>query len=388
MSQASEIDLLTTRASEHPNSTLQELDALIKKRIDALPSVDTMTLSRPEFGAYEENRQIKTIVSEICKHAKAEIAQRMHDEYFAAGPLEKLFLDPLITEIIVNGGDSIWYEKSGRLFRAEDCFLSALSYRNFIVRLGREAGLHANLDCPFADGQWRGCRVHLIIPPAAGDQTVLTLRRHPKSPWTLESLEALGWATSSATATLKSLITERKNFLVVGATGSGKTSVLNACLQQVPNNERSLLIEDTSELCVPNGASTKLLTRKDPQALLKEVNQSDLVRQALRMRPDRIVMGEIRGPEAKDLLMAFATGHSGCMGTLHADSARQALIRLEMLIQLGAAQWSLHAVRTLILLSLHAIVVVEKTKEGLRRLGGVYRISSLEEIGFLVEKTA
>ena len=246
----------------------------------------------------------------------------------------------------------------------------------------------ASLDCPFADGRWRDMRVHLIIPPASGDEAVVTLRRHPKNPWTLDRLGEKQWATSDQMRALRSLVLEKKNFLVIGGTGSGKTSVLNACLHEVPSGERALIIEDTSELNAPNDVSTKLLSRRDPQGHLREIDQSELLKQALRMRPDRIIMGEVRGGEAKDLLMAFATGHRGCMGTMHADNARQALLRMEMLIQVGAPMWNVQAVRSLIWLSLQAVVVVGRTPSGERKLEGIYKIASLEDIGFLIEKTA
>ncbi len=383
--------------------SLLHIDKEIRRRIEALPPVDPLTIARREFKPGEENRDIRKIVEETCASLAPlandavdaddaidanSVRERMIHEYFAAGPLENLMDDAAITEIIVNGPESIWIEKCGKLQRIADRFLSALTYRNFIFRMSHEAGIQANLAHPFADGLWRHSRVHLMIPPASGEHTVITIRRHAKNPWTLDALEAAGWATPESMLALKKLVREHKNFLVVGPTGSGKTSVLNACLFEIPENERTLMIEDTSELRVPNAASAKLLTRKDAQEILREITQADLLKQALRMRPDRLVMGEIRGAEAKDLLMAFATGHTGCMGTLHAESARQALLRLEMLIQLGAAQWSLQAVRTLIHLSVQAVVVVGRTHEGVRRLEGIFKISSLEEVGFLVEKIA
>jgi pilus assembly protein CpaF len=342
------------------------------------------------FGSdgLDEEHQIREIVNQAVAPLSSELKDRVHDEYFGAGPLTPFLEDPAVTEVIVNGRDSIWVERDGRLARAEDRFFSALTYRNFVARLSREAGIQASLDVPFADGHWRGCRVHLIIPPASGDQAVVTLRRHPVNPWTLDRLGENRWASPEALAQIRELVSEKRNLLVVGCTGSGKTSVLNACLNTLSASDRAVIIEDTSELHAPNAASTKLLTRRDPHGQLREIDQSELLKQALRMRPDRLIMGEIRGAEAKDLLMAFATGHSGCMGTLHADSARQALLRLEMLVQLGAPQWNLHAVRTLILLSVHAIIVVGRTKEAGRKLEGIYRIASLEDIGFLVEKTA
>lgn len=367
--------------------SLHELNRKITNAIRKLPAANPLTLITADEHDSDADSQVRKIVDQICADAPEALRVRMHDEYFRAGPIEVLFNDPLITEIIVNGSDSIWFERSGRLEPLADCFLSDLSYRNFIARMSREASMQASLDCPFADGKWRGCRVHLIIPPASGDQAVVTLRRHPLSPWTFENLLRREWARPEAVSALNSLISSRANFLIVGCTGSGKTSVLNACLGQLSHTERTIIIEDTSELCIPNSISSKLLTRKDAQGLLRDIDQGELLRQALRMRPDRLVMGEIRGGEAKDLLMAFATGHSGCMGTLHADSARQALLRLEMLIQLGAPQWSVHAVRTLIWLSLQAVVVVGRASDGRRKLDGIYRIASLEDIGFLIEKT-
>lgn len=365
---------------------LRQLNDVIAGELRLLPPADPMTIITNDAMNSDGETSVRRLLDRICTKASPEIKSRIFDEYFGAGPLEPLFKDPNITEVIVNGGDSIWFERQGRLERSDDIFLSELTYRNFIARLSRDAGIQATLDCPFADGRWREARVHLIIPPASGDQAVLTLRRHPDSPWTFARLAESGWAPEGSLRALRDLVQNRNNFLIVGGTGSGKTSALNACLGEFGPAERTLIIEDTSELRVPNAASSKLLTRRDSQGLLKEIDQGELLRQALRMRPDRLVMGEIRGGEAKDLLMAFATGHSGCMGTLHADSARQALIRLEMLIQLGAPQWSLSAVRTLIWLSLQAIVVVGRTKAGERRLEGVYKIASLEDIGFLIEK--
>ncbi|HVK62519.1 MAG TPA: ATPase, T2SS/T4P/T4SS family [Bdellovibrionales bacterium] len=356
---------------------------------DALGQLSvTNPFERSALETISEEEPARRALASACSGAPDEIRERLQREYFDAGPLVPLLSDSDVTEIIVNGPDSIWVERRGSLSMIEDRFLTALTYRNFVARLCREAQIIASLDCPFADGVWRGCRVHLIIPPASGEHAVVTLRRHPENPWTLDRLKEREWASASAIDALKALIRDHRNFLVIGGTGSGKTSVLNACLGEIESSARVVTIEDTSELKLPNRASTKLLTRRDPQGHLREIDQSELLKQALRMRPDRIVLGEIRGGEAKDLLMAFATGHKGCMGTMHADSARQALIRLEMLVQLGAPQWNLHAVRSLIWLSLNAVVVVGRTESGERKLDGIYRIASLEEIGFLIEKMA
>lgn len=362
--------------------SLADLNDAVVRGIEKLPAADPLRLAGQD--EVEGERRVRQIIADVCPEGLNRI--RLVNEYFGAGPIEDLLEDPDVSEIILNGQNDLWFEKAGRLEKWNESFLSSLTFRNFISRLSREANIQASLDCPFADGHWRGCRVHLIIPPASGTHAVVTLRKHAMTPWTFARLEAGGWASPESINAIRDLVLRKRNFLVVGGTGSGKTSVLNACLTDLGDRERTLIIEDTSELNIPNTVSSKLLTRRDPQRQLRDIDQGELLKQALRMRPDRLVMGEIRGGEAKDLLMAFATGHTGCMGTLHAESARQALIRLEMLIQIGAPQWNLQAVRTLIFLSLQYVVVVGKRSDGQRALEGLYRISSLEEIGFLIEK--
>lgn len=375
-------------SDEGDSEELYRLNQLCLEALNKLEAADPFTQSR-RFGSGDATDEsgARVAIESVTANVSAQLKDRLMEEFFGCGPLTDLFTLPC-TEIIVNGRESIWYELNGKLLRYRDSFLSDLSYRNFISRVSREANMIASLDCPFADGSWRNMRVHLIIPPASGDQPVMTLRRHSANPWTYQRLQELEWATPKQFECLEDLVRDQKNFLVIGGTGSGKTSVLNACLNSIRDEERAVIIEDTNELRAPNAASTKLLSRRDPQGHLRDVDQSELLRQALRMRPDRIIMGEIRGGEAKDLLMAFATGHSGCMGTLHADTARQALLRLEMLIQIGAPQWNVHAVRSLIHLSLHAIVVVGRSPDGKRRLNGIYRVAALEDIGFLIEQMA
>lgn len=369
-------------------SDLISWNAKIETAFAGLPDIDAVTLAQPVSGARNDDEEpARRTLDEALKGAPIGTAERLESEYFGLGPVAPLLASPTVTEIMINAFNSIWFEIEGRVQVLNDSFVSEFTYRCFFERVCREAKINTSLDLPFGDGEWRGCRIHAITPPASGQTNVMTIRRHPLNPWTLTRLQDLQWASEAAFLELQRLIDEKRNFLVIGGTGSGKTSVLNACLNSMPQTDRVVMIEDTSELHSPNSASVKLLTRRDPHGHLRDIHQSDLLKQALRMRPDRIVMGEIRGEEAKDLLMAFATGHTGCMGTLHAETARQALIRLEMLIQLGAPQWGLHAVRTLIWLSLQNIVVVKKDKAGRRVLDGIYRVTALEEFGFLLERT-
>jgi len=215
----------------------------------------------------------------------------------------------------------------------------------------------------------------------------LCLRRSAPYLWTFDKLsneKLSSWASSQAIGLLKSLIQEKSNFLIVGPTSSGKTSVLNACLQELPAYERVISIEDSDEIVLPNNVSLKLLTQNDPETLESLIDQQELVKQSLRLRPDRIVMGEVRGKEAKDLLLALTTGHRGCIGTLHAKDHKQALWKLETLAQMGAPEWQTSTVQRLIFSSLQAIVVLDKT-EVARQLKGLYKITGLESSGFLFE---
>lgn len=301
------------------------------------------------------------------------------------GPLAPLIEDPLVTEILTVGPLEVWYEKFGLLHRHTEMFSSPLAYHNFLQRICSEARLRPDLEVPHADGEWRGYRVHIAQPPIAANGVCLSLRRRSPHHWRLEDLIERKWADRAAVEVLQRKMLEHKSLLVVGPTGAGKTAVLNACLKEVPENERVVSIEDTDEIHLPNAASVKLLTREPLTNDLRTYTQADLVKQALRMRPDRLVVGEVRGPEAKDLLLALSTGHGGSLATLHASSARQALLRLEMLVQMGAPQWRLETVRNLIYLGLDSIVVVKK-ENGERRLDGVFQITSLEETGFCLER--
>ncbi|MDG0815451.1 CpaF family protein [Bdellovibrio svalbardensis] len=356
---------------------------LIQNEIGLL-KINEYMLSSDDESVLRSNR-IDSIINDKTQRLASEVKARVCAEFESWGPLDSLLADENITEILINGPSHIWFEKEGRLFPHEDSFFSELSFRNCLERICQQAKTHISVEHPCADGQFLEFRLSLIGTDLTKSAPHLALRRHPKNPWTFAKLADKGWCDPQWLPFFQKLVDQRKSFLVVGSTGSGKTSVLNSFLNLLPSNERVVVIEDTPEIALPNTACMKLLTREDPHGLLPTVDQTQLVKRALRLRPDRIAMGEVRGAEAKDFLMALATGHSGSFGTLHAQDASQALIRLEMLIQMGAPQWSLSAIRRLIQLSLDYVVVTERVASGERKFKGAYRLCSLEDQGFLIE---
>lgn len=364
--------------------TPQKIFLEIEEKIKKIP-FNEFLMSDDDEKSHREKAIEQLIESNIEKQPE-EIQIRLREEFYGLGPLDALMRDTSISEIIVNSESTIWFEKNGRLCIYDDQFYSLVSYRNVVEKLSQKANTHLTTEHPRAEGSLGNFRLTLIGPSLTGGKIYISLRQHPNSSWSLDKLLENHWCTLEQAEVLKDIISKRKNFLIVGATSAGKTSVTNALLGLLTAEERSIIIEDTNELALPNLASIKLLTRFDPQGILPEVRQEDLLKSTLRLRPDRIIMGEVRGSEAKDFLMALATGHGGSFGTLHAQDPAQALIRLEMLIQMGAPQWSLTAIRRLIHMSLNYIVVAGRTKDQKRILKGVFKICSLEENGFLIEQ--
>ncbi|HRO66494.1 MAG TPA: ATPase, T2SS/T4P/T4SS family [Pseudobdellovibrionaceae bacterium] len=348
--------------------------------------IHQLSIETPDEGENSFSRQRARLIQEGLGALAERERNRLRLEFDADGPLTPLLEMTGLTEILINGSSDIWFERNGRLERSDETFLSEPSYERIMEKICTEANALPTLEKPSANGKWKDFRLHAIRAPLARSSFVVSLRRHPDNPWTLQRLLEAGWCTDGEAELLRKILREKRNFLVIGATGSGKTSVLNALLGSLPAQERCAIIEDTDEISCPKGPSFKLLTREASSGGLAAVDQGELVRQCLRMRPDRLVMGEIRGGEAKDFLMALSTGHQGSFGTLHADDPGQALLRMEMLIQMGAPHWNLIAIRKLIRLGLHSVVVTGKNENGERRLRGIHRLVSLEDSGFLLEQ--
>jgi len=310
------------------------------------------------------------------------------EEFFGHGPLRPLFDDDRVTEILVNGPGEIWAEKNGALTRADGGFSNEESLRRYARRLLSSHGRKADQRTPFADAVLAGgIRVHVAVPPISRKGICLSIRKPSREAWTLDSLEKAGAFPANMKATLRGLVKDRKNIFVCGGTGTGKTSLLSALLAEAGPAERILALEDVAELRVGHPHFLSLEARPANQDGEGELPLPKLLREALRMRPDRIVMGECRGAEALDLLMALNTGHPGSMGTIHSNSARDALQRLELLALLSAENLREGALRSLIASCIHVVVHLERTPGGGRRISSIAEVKGVDGGTFLLRET-
>jgi len=293
------------------------------------------------------------------------------DSLLGLGPLEALLADDAIADILVNGPDDIWIERAGRLERTDVAFADKAAIAAAAERVIAPLGLRLDHASPVVDARLPdGSRLHAALPPVAPDGPILAIRRFTNTISSLEALRDIGAVSSASLEVLRSAVTDRRNILVCGATGTGKTTLLNILSTEIPELERVVTIEDAAELSFA-GHVVRLESRPANAEGAGAISMQHLVRHALRLRPDRIVVGEVRGAEALDMILAMATGHAGSMATVHAKNAAEALWRLEVLAMGGESGLAPEAVRALLHSSLD--IVVEMGRDGRSRL--VKRVS-------------
>ena len=309
----------------------------------------------------------------IDDHGVLALVDGIRDELAGAGPLEPLLRMPEVTDVLVNGPDEVWIDGAGGLERMPVSFANDAAVRRLAQRLASQAGRRLDDAHPFVDARLPdGTRLHAVLPPIAVGSTVLSLRVPRRQALRLEDLRGLGAIDDTVEAALVALVHERRAFLVSGGTGTGKTTVLAAMLACVPADDRIVIVEDAAELRPDHPHCISLQSRLPNIEGAGAVSMRDLVRQSLRMRPDRLVVGEVRGAEVIDLLTALNTGHEGGCGTLHANSAGDVPARLEALaLAAGVPRDALHALAGA---GLDAVVHLDRDADGRRRVSGVHAV--------------
>ncbi len=303
--------------------------------------------------------------------AHEELLQEVLSNLWGFGPVESLLNDPEISEIMINGQGRVWAERAGELFLTE-LFLDLSDIQNLIERILAPLGLHIDRANPEVDARLPdGARVHIVVPPIAIEGPCISIRRFLKRDFKLDSFtynsgtaEMLRWAVSA-----------RANIIVSGGTSSGKTTLLNVLGRYIQSSQRIITIEDAAELNLAAEHIVRLETRQANAEGVGKITQRDLVKSALRMRPDRILVGEVRGAEALDMIQAMNTGNEGSLSTCHANTARDSLFRLETMILMANSGLTLEAARSQIFSALDLVVHLKRTSSGQRRIAEILEVS-------------
>ncbi len=351
----------------------QLLDELDIARLARLPPEEAQKAVQ-EAAAAILDRDHQNIIGA----ARDAVIQRLVDEMLGLGPLEQLMRDPSISEVMVNSPDEVYYEREGLIYRSDVRFRDHEHIMRVIRRILTPLGRRVDESSPMVDARLPdGSRVNVIIPPLAPRSPVVTIRRFRADKMTMDDLVKAGTLTPELARFLAACVQSRINILVSGGTGTGKTTLLNALSAYIPASERIITIEDPIELRLQQPHVISLEARPPSIEGRGEVTQRDLLRNALRMRPDRIIIGEVRGPEAFDMLNAMNTGHEGSLSTVHANSPRDALHRLENMV-LMAVDLPERAIREQIASALDMIVQVARFVDGVRRITHVTEVVGLE----------
>ncbi|MBC7545046.1 MAG: CpaF family protein [Candidatus Sericytochromatia bacterium] len=308
-----------------------------------------------------------------------QLVEAIRDDMLGLGPLEALLADRTVSEIMVNGHQSVWIEKRGRLQQTEVRFEDESHLLRIIQRIVGRVGRRIDESAPMVDARLPdGSRVNAIIPPLALDGAVLTIRKFPVDRLDLPALVGLGAMSDGMALFLQCCVQARCSILVSGGTGSGKTTLLNALSGFIPAGERLITIEDAAELQMQQAHVVRLETRTANQEGQGAVTIEQLLRNALRMRPDRVIIGEVRGPEALTMLQAMNTGHEGSLTTVHANTPRDAISRLETMVLMASANLPFRAIREQIGSALDLIVQTERLSDGSRRVTAISEITGSE----------
>jgi pilus assembly protein CpaF len=307
------------------------------------------------------------------------LVQEIADDTLGHGPIESLLTDDSITEVMVNGPDDVWLERDGKLSRTAVRFSDEHHLRRIINKIVGSVGRRIDESSPMVDARLPdGSRVHAVLPPLSLSGPLLTIRKFSKRRWDINELRAMNSLTPEAQEFLERCVAAELNILISGGTGSGKTTLLNALSGSIPDSDRIITIEDAAELRLNQRHVLRLEARPKNVEGQGEVPIRELVRNSLRMRPDRIIVGEVRGAEALDMLQAMNTGHDGSLSTVHANSPRDALARVESMILMAGADFPMRAVRQQLSRALDLLVHIARFADGSRRLVNITEVQRME----------
>jgi len=313
------------------------------------------------------------------RESSAQIVKEVLDEALGLGPLEDLLSDDTVTEIMVNSREQIYIEKSGKPMLSPTVFSSEQQMMNIIERIVTPLGRRVDEKTPYVDARLPdGSRVHIIIPPLSLRGPTITIRKFPKKRITYKDLIGFGSMTDDIADFLRACVEAKLNVIVSGGTGSGKTTLLNALSNFIPSTERIITVEDSAELQLGQEHVVRLETRPKNIEGEGEVSIRDLVKCCLRMRPDRIVVGECRAGEALDMLQAMNTGHDGSLTTIHANSPRDCIARLETLVMMSGVNMPLKAIREQIASAVHLIIQQARLSDGSRKVTYVTEVAGIQ----------
>lgn len=355
---------------------------LHQKLIERINLAALETMSREQVG-----REIGDIVVDMLKeinHAlnlaeRKQLVEDILDELLGLGPLEPLLKDPSVTDIMVNTASLVFVERGGRIVETRVRFADERHLLRIIGKIVSAVGRRIDESSPMVDARLPdGSRINAIIPPLAVDGSILSIRKFSKTPIDMDKLVGYGSMPPEAAVVLRGIVESRRNVLISGGTGSGKTTMLNAMSASISPDERIVTIEDSAELQLQQRHVVRLETRPANIEGRGEVAQRELVKNALRMRPDRIILGEIRSGEAFDMLQAMNTGHDGSMTTVHANTARDALSRVEQMIGMSGIDISPKSAREQIASAIHIVLQLERLSDGRRRLTSLSEVTGME----------
>ncbi len=384
---AKEMDPLSVRKADRfaPTKEYYELKTKIHDRLLSIIDLSIIETLDPQILRLEIGKLVEKILLEEKNVVPLNLVERerlvreIQDEVLGFGPLEPLLQDPTVSDILVNTYNKVYVERFGKLEITEARFKDNDHLRKIIDKIVSAVNRRIDESVPMVDARLAdGSRVNAIIPPLALDGPILSIRRFAVDPYELEDMINFKTLSPEIGELIRGIVKARLNVLISGGTGTGKTTLLNVLSRFIPNNERVVTIEDSAELQLKQEHVVRLETRPANIEGKGEVTQKDLVRNSLRMRPDRIIVGEVRGVEVVDMFQAMNTGHDGSLTTVHANSPRDALMRLETLVAISGFNIPNEAIRRYISSALNLIIHLARLVDGSRKIISIQEITGME----------